>query len=273
MRFFDSRTPRLATLAAAVTCAIATLLASGPVRAIQNPTAAAPPPSRQEIFVFAAASLADVLTEIGKAWEASSGNRPVFNFGASSDLARQVMAGAPADAFLSADTAQMGLLVKQGMVRAGSASDLLSNTLVVIVPASSQARVGAARDLVAFARIALADPQAVPAGVYARGWLEAEGVWSALAERVVPTLHVRAALAAVESGNVDAGIVYKTDAARSSRAKIALEVTGERAPKIVYPVAPLAAAKPAAASFVAYLKSPAAREVFVRHGFRVPEGL
>jgi len=227
---------------------------------------------REEIGVFAAASLADVLTEIGRAWEAASGHHPVFNFGGSSDLARQILAGAPADVFFSADTVQMGLVVRQGLARAADSGDLLSNTLVVIVPASSAARVAAARDLTAFARIALADPEAVPAGVYARSWLEAEGVWSALAERIVPMLHVRAALAAVESGNVDAGIVYKTDAARSSRARIALEVSPERGPKIRYPVAPLAGSKPAAASFVAYLKSAAARAVFVRHGFLVLGG-
>ena len=251
----------------------AAILACAAVAALAGPRAVwsqeSPPSGRGEIFVFAAASLADVLTEIGKGWEAASGSRPVFNFGASSDLARQLLTGAPADVFFSADIAQMDRLVKQGLVRAGDTVELVSNTLVVIVPASSQARVAGASDLSAFARIALADPEAVPAGVYARGWLESEDVWRALAGRLVPMLHVRAALAAVESGNADAGIVYKTDAMRSTRARIAFEVAEERGPKIRYPVAPLASAGPSAASFVAYLKSPAAREVFVRHGFRV----
>jgi molybdate transport system substrate-binding protein len=238
---------------------------AGAVQAPAPATASGP----QEISVYAAASLADVLTEIGKTWQSSSGHRPVFNFGASSDLARQILAGAPADVFFSADAAQMGLAIRQGLVRAGDRTDLLSNTLVVIVPKESAARVAAAQDLASFGKIALADPEAVPAGVYARAWLEAKGVWSALEDRVVPTLHVRAALAAVESGNVDAGIVYKTDAARSTRARIALEVKPDEGPKIVYPLAPLAAAKPAASSFVAYLQTPAAREVFVRHGFLV----
>jgi molybdate transport system substrate-binding protein len=250
----------------------AALLACAGIVALGSPRAAWSQETRAargETFVFAAASLADVLTEIGKGWEAASGSRPVFNFGASSDLARQLMTGAPADVFFSADTAQMNRLIEQGLVRAGDAVELVSNTLVVIVPASSTSRVAGAADLTAFATIALADPEAVPAGVYARGWLESEGLWRTLAERVVPMLHVRAALAAVESGNVDAGIVYKTDAMRSTRARIAFEVAEERGPKIRCPVAPLAAAGPSAASFVAYLKSPAAREVFVRHGFLV----
>ncbi len=263
---------RLAALAAILTCATVAALAGKNAAWGQVPPAPAASPGRGETFVFAAASLADVLTEIGKTWEAASGNHPVFNFGASSDLARQVMAGAPADVFFSADTAQMGLLMRQGLVRAGDSVELISNTLVVIVPASSKARVASAADLSAFARIALADPEAVPAGVYARSWLEAEGVWSALASRIVPTLHVRAALTAVESSNTDAGIVYKTDAVRSTRARIALEVAEERGPRIRYPVAPLAAARPSAAAFVAYLQTPAARAVFVRHGFLVRGG-
>ena len=234
---------------------------------------AEPPKGREDVSVFAAASLADALTEIGTAWEAASGNRASFNFGASSDLARQIRAGAPADVFFSADTAQMDTLERQGLVRAAERHDLLSNTLVVIVPEGRAARVASPRDLAGFETIAIADPQAVPAGVYARTWLEGLGLWDALAPRVVPTLHVRAALAAVESGNAEAGIVYRTDAARSKRARIAFEVEPSQGPPIRYPVAPLATpGREAAAAFVAYLRSPAAREVFVRHGFLVLGG-
>jgi molybdate transport system substrate-binding protein len=272
MPLLDFSKRRLAALAAVLACVAVAALAGKPAGSSQAPPSPSASPGRAETFVFAAASLADVLTEIGKRWEAASGSRPVFNFGASSDLARQAMAGAPADVFFSADTAQMGLLIRQGLVHSGDSVDLLSNTLVVIVPDSSKAKVTGAADLAAFARIALADPEAVPAGVYARSWLETEGLWGTLADRVVPTLHVRAALAAVESGNADAGVVYKTDAIRSTRARIALEVAPERGPAIRYPVAPLAGARPSAASFVAYLKSPAAREVFVRHGFLVRGG-
>jgi len=228
---------------------------------------------REELSVFAAASLADALGEIGKAWQTASGQRALFNFGASSDLSRQIRAGAPADVFFSADAAQMDALEREGLVRAADRTDLLSNTLVVIVPAASAARVSGARDLTAFKTIALADPQAVPAGVYARTWLEGLGLWSQLAPRVVPTLHVRAALAAVESENAEAGIVYRTDAAASTRARIALEVPRAEGPKIVYPVAPLARSTgKRAAAFVAYLRSSEARAVFARRGFLVLGG-
>jgi molybdate transport system substrate-binding protein len=235
--------------------------------------AAEPTAVREELSVFAAASLADALTEIGTAWQAASGNRAVFNFGASSDLARQIRAGAPADVFFSADGAQMDALERQGLVRATERSDLLSNTLVVIVPEDSKARVTSPHDLAGFRTIAIADPQAVPAGVYARSWLQGVKLWDELAPRVVPTLHVRAALAAVESGNVEAGIVYRTDAARSKRVRVVFEVSQQQGPPIRYPVAPLTSSgKPAAASFVSYLRSPAAREIFVRHGFLVLGG-
>jgi len=231
------------------------------------------PVERQELSVFAAASLADALGEIGKAWEAASGRRAVFNFGASSDLSRQIRAGAPADVFFSADEAQMDALEREGLLRAADRHDLLSTTLVVIVPSASAARVSGARDLLAFKTIALADPQAVPAGVYARTWLEGLGLWSEIAPRVVPALHVRAALAAVESENADAGIVYRTDAAASKRARIAFEVPRAEGPKIVYPVAPLSRSpRQAAAAFAAYLRSPQARAVFTRYGFLVLGG-
>jgi molybdate transport system substrate-binding protein len=235
--------------------------------------AAEPNQEREEVSVFAAASLADALAEIGAAWEAAGGSHLVFNFGASSDLARQIRAGAPADVFVSADAAQMDALEREGLVRAADRSDLLSNALVVVVPRASAARVAVPRDLTAFATIALADPQLVPAGVYARAWLEGIGLWDQLRPRVVPTLHVRAALAAVESENVAAGIVYRTDAARSTRARIAFEVPPSQGPPIRYPVAPLATSgKRGAGAFVAYLRSPAARAVFVRHGFLVLGG-
>jgi molybdate transport system substrate-binding protein len=225
------------------------------------------------IAVFAAASLADALREVGGAWAKASGERAVFNFGASSDLSRQIRAGAPADVFFSADAAQMDALEREGLVRAADRHDLLSNTLVVIVPAGSRATVAGPRDLAAFKTIAVADPQAVPAGVYARTWLESLGLWAEMAPRVVPTLHVRAALAAVESENAEAGIVYRTDAAASKRARIAFEVPRGQGPQIRYPVARLVrSTHEAASAFVAYLRSADARAVFARYGFLVLGG-
>jgi molybdate transport system substrate-binding protein len=222
-----------------------------------------------EVMVFAAASLADAVTEVGRAFAASSGHHVAFNFGASSDLARQLRAGAPADVFFSADAAQMDAVEKAGLVRPADRVDVLSNTLVVVVPAGAARRLRGPEEIASLGQIALADPQAVPAGVYARQYLESMGLWRAVADRVVPTLNVRAALAAVESGNVSAGIVYRTDALLSERVQVAYVVPREKGPRIVYVMAPLAAAGPAARALGAFFVSDAADRVYERFGFLV----
>lgn len=222
-----------------------------------------------EVTVFAAASLTDVLREAARGFESSTPHRVSFNFGGSNDLARQIKAGAPAELFFSADKAQMDGVARDGRVGLGDRIDVLSNALVVVVPAASNARVGRAADLQQFGKIALANPQAVPAGIYARTYLQAEGAWDAVKDKVVPTLDVRAALAAVESEHAGAAIVYRTDAALSKRVKVALEVPRERGPRIVYPLALLTGSKPAAALLRDYLVSDAARSLYEKHGFVV----
>jgi len=222
-----------------------------------------------ELTVFAAASLAEALQELARGYEQqATGHRVVLNVGASSDLARQILAGAAADLFFSADRAQMDALERAGLVRGPDRVEVLSNLLVVVVPASSGAALTSAAGLARLHRIAIADPEAVPAGVYARAWLESLGLWSALEERLVPTLNVRAALAAVESGNAEAGIVYRTDAALSRRVRIALTVPAGQGRQIVYVLAPLAASKSAAARELAgRLAGPEARPVYEKYGF------
>jgi len=230
----------------------------------------AAPVAAEEVTVYAAASLTDALKEVAQGFEAKTGHKVVFNLGASNDLARQIRAGAPADVFFSADKAQMDGLEAAGLVRAADRMDVLSNILVVVVPASRTARMSQPSDLLAVRRLALADPEAVPAGVYARTWLQSVGLWDKLKDKVIPTLNVRAALSAVESENADAGIVYRTDAAISKRVKVAFEVPRDKGPAIVYPMAPLAGSrKPAAAELVRYLTSAPAREVYRRYGFIV----
>jgi molybdate transport system substrate-binding protein len=148
--------------------------------------------------------------------------------------------------------------------------NVLSNVLVAVVPSASTARLNGPSDLQTVSRLALADPHAVPAGVYARTWLESIGLWDKLKDKVVPTLNVRAALSAVESENAEAGIVYRTDAAISKRVKVAFEVPRDQGPSIVYPLAPIAGPKkPATAALVRHLTSAAAREVYGRYGFVV----
>jgi len=221
--------------------------------------------------VFAAASLTEALQEIRPRFEAVSADRLVFNFGASSDLARQIKAGAPADVFFSADVAQMDGLEREGLVRRRDRVDVLSNVLVAIVPLKPKLAIHAPRDLLAVERLALASPESVPAGVYARKYLESIGLWQDLEGKVVPTLDVRASLAAVEAEHADAGIVYRTDATISKRVRVAFEVPREKGPAIVYPLAPIAGSKnaEAAAALVRHLIGPEAIAVYKRFGFIV----
>jgi molybdate transport system substrate-binding protein len=224
----------------------------------------------EEVHLYAAASLTDTVKELARTFEKETGHTVVFNFGGSNDLARQIKAGAPADVFFSADETQMDGLQAAGLVRPQDRMDVLSNVLVVVAPAGSTRTIAAPRDLLSIGRLALADPQGVPAGVYARTWLQSIGLWDALHDKVVPMLDVRAALAAVAAENAGAGIVYRTDAAISRRVKVAFEVPRERGPAIVYPLAPIAGSmKPATAALVRHLTSEAARGVYHRFGFVV----
>ncbi len=213
------------------------------------------------------------MKEIGAGFEKQSGVHVSFNFGASNLLARQIEEGAPADIFVSADEAKMDQLQKDGLIDPGSRRDLLGNSLVIVAPADSSLTIETVADLLKpeIRKIALADPAAVPAGIYAREFLTHEGLWEKLKTKVVPTENVRAALAAVESGNVDAAFVYKTDAAISKRVRVIHAVQEKDAPAISYPVAILKESKnrSAAEQFERYLQSPPATEVFERLGFVV----
>jgi molybdate transport system substrate-binding protein len=224
-----------------------------------------------EVHVFAAASLTDVLKEIGTGYQKSSGDKVVFNFAASNFLARQIEAGAPADVFFSADEAQMDALQKKNLIVTQSRRNRLSNSLVIVVGNDTDLKINSARDLIKpeFKRVALADPAGVPAGAYAKAFLEKQNLWAELSRKIVPTENVRAALAAVESGNVEAAIVYKTDAAISKRTKIAFEIPKGETPPIHYPVALVNDSKqPAAAKkFIEYLFAPAATALFQKYRF------
>lgn len=226
-----------------------------------------------ELTVFAAASLTDALQEISAEYEKGGGDRIVLSLGASSMLARQIQEGAPADLFLSADEEKMNGLEKRKLLLSGTRKSVLSNSLVIVVPDDSALKISGAKDLAApsIRALALAEPQSVPAGVYAREYLRKEGVWNQVIDRVVPTENVRGALAAVESGNVDAGIVYKTDARIAKRVRIAYEVPRAQGPAISYPFAVLAGSKrpEAARKLLAYLESPKALAIFRKHGFLI----
>ncbi len=224
-----------------------------------------------ELNVFAAASLTDVLQQLATNYEKASGDHLVFNFGASSVLARQIIEGAPADVFFSADEAKMDDLQKQGLILPDTRKSRLSNRLVIVVARDGAPAVHSPADLAgpAVKRVALADPQTVPAGIYSRQYLEQLNLWNAVEPKVIATDNVRAALAAVESGNVEAGMVYKTDAAISRKVRIVFEVPAGDGPKISYPMAVIKDSRQpkAARQFLEYLDSDAAGRVFEMNGF------
>ena len=226
-----------------------------------------------EILVSAAASLSDVLKEISGGYQAKSKHTVRFNFGPSNGFARQIEEGAPADLFFSADLPQMDTLDKNGRLEPGTRKNLLSNQLVIIVPADSKLAISSPKDLLKadVKKIALAEPTSVPVGVYSSKYLTDEGLWDQVKPKVVPVQDVRATLASVESGNVEAGFVYKTDAAISKKVKIVYEVPVEKGPKITYPAAIVKESKrkDAARDFMTYIQSPAAKDAFKRYGFVV----
>lgn len=233
------------------------------------------PVRAEEIIVSAAASLTDALREIGKAYQLKSQNKATFNLGSSSELARQIDEGAPADIFFSADLEKMESLEKKGRIERGSQKNLLSNQLVIVIPRSSKLTIRSPMDLLRadVERIALAEPSSVPVGIYAKKYLEGEGLWEKIQYKVVPVLDVRAALASVESENADAGFVYKTDAAISKKVEVVYEVPREKGPRIIYPVALIKESrrKGAAQDFIRFLSSDSGKKIFEKYGFTVLE--
>jgi molybdate transport system substrate-binding protein len=222
--------------------------------------------------VLAAASLQESMNAAADAWVKHGHVRPVISFAASSALARQVEAGAPADLFASADEAWMDELQTKGLLAAGSRSDFLGNRLVIVAPINGRAHVPArgaalARVLGAGA-LAMADPDSVPAGKYGKAALIRLGAWDAVASHVVRAENVRAALALVERGAAPFAIVYATDARASKLVRIAGVFPAGSHPPIVYPLARLKASTNAEGEgFRRFLLSREGRAIFVRFGF------
>jgi len=227
-----------------------------------------------EILVFAAASLTDALEEIDAAFTARSGVKVKASFAASSVLAKQIEAGAPADVFLSADREWMDYLQQRGLLKAGTRHDLLGNALVLIAPADSTLELQIAKGFnlagaLAGGRLSTGDPDSVPAGIYAKAALTQLGVWQSVADRLARAENVRAALAYVARGETPLGIVYKTDAQAEQRVRVVGVFPADSHPPITYPVALTAAARPPAPRYAEFLHSAAAHEAFVRRGFTV----
>ena len=231
------------------------------------------PAAGDELLVFAAVSLRDALAEIGADFAVATPHHARFNFAGSNLLALQIQAGARADCFISADEAQMDSLVARGLIHQATRRSLLSNRLVIVTAADGALQLNSAAGLDndRVTRIAIAEPASVPAGRYAKAYLERSGLWTRLAPRMLPTENVRAALAAVAAGNADAAFVYRTDVVTSERVRIACEVPAEASAGISYSMAALREGRsPVAADvFLAWLASSAAAAVFTRHGFIV----
>ncbi|MBV9007713.1 MAG: molybdate ABC transporter substrate-binding protein [Verrucomicrobia bacterium] len=219
------------------------------------------------LLVSAAASLTDVMKEVAEKFEQQTGEKVVLNFGASSMLARQIEESAPADIFISADEAQMDRLDKAHLIDHSTRFDLLTNRLVVV--ARPGVAVHTLADLEKLDRIVLADPRSVPAGVYAKAVVTAAGLWEKLQAKIVPAENVRAALAIVQSGNADAGFVYATDARSAPGLSVALSISPDRSPRIVYPAAIIirSAHPEEAKRFLAFIRQE--QEVFQRAGFGI----
>ncbi len=224
----------------------------------------------EPLHVSAAVSLTEALQKVASRWM-QGGHQVTLNFAASNVLARQVVEGAPTDVFLSADEAQMDRLVQAGAVDPDDRLDLLSNQLVVITPAGRTlpGDLPAVLASTRVKRVAIGDPQGVPAGVYAKQWLIEAGLWREVEPKIVPAVSVRAALAAVEAANADAGIVYRTDIVRHDAVTRAYAVPIDEGPRIVYPVAIVKRTRnrPAAQAFLTFLQSREATAIFRDEGF------
>jgi molybdate transport system substrate-binding protein len=221
--------------------------------------------------------LSDPLTEIEKSWAAQTGHAAALDFAASSFLARQIEASGGADIFISADRDWMDYLDSRNLIKHSSRTDLLGNHLVLIEPASSHATITLAPgfDLLNSlqgGRLAMADPDSVPAGKYGKAALTTLGIWSSLADHMAEAANVRVALAYVARGEPPFGIVYTTDALSEPRVRIAATFPDSSYPPIVYPAALTGSAKPLAAEFLRYLSGPRASAIFLKDGFVVLAG-
>jgi molybdate transport system substrate-binding protein len=229
-----------------------------------------------DVIVFAAASLKDALDSINGDWRKATGKHATISYAASSALAKQIEADAPADVFISADLDWMDYLAKKNLIVPSSRHNLLGNVLVLIAPADRRAGdVDIKPDfplaqLLNGGKLAMADPASVPAGKYGKAALTKLGVWDSVAGSVAAAENVRACLLLVARDEAPYGIVYKTDAAIEPKVRIVGTFPADAVPPIIYPIAQTTSSKnPDAAAFVAYLSAPDATKQIEHYGFSV----
>lgn len=225
----------------------------------------------RQVIVGAAVSLTEALEDAGREYQNRTGARVTFNFGPSNFVATQVINGAPMDLFISADDLQMDRAIAGGGIDQASRVPLLSNSLVIVMRSERATRWSEPSPLLSAAirRVAIGDPAAVPAGIYAKRYLEQHAMWTALQERLLPSVSVRAALAAVATGGADAGIVYATDVRTQRDVSVVYDVPVNAAPRIIYPAAVTRHAHHAdeARAFLSFLRTADAAAIFTRYGF------
>lgn len=223
-------------------------------------------------LVFAASSMTDVLNQIAKDYEAETGKKVTFSFAASSVLARQIEAGSPAAMFISADKDWMDYVSDKGLMKSDTRKDLVGNELVLIAPADTTTGVTIAPnmnllDALGGGRLAVGDPDSVPAGKYARAALTSLHVWGSVVDHLALAENVRVALAYVARGETPYGIVYTTDAISQPKVRIVGTFPSDSHLPIVYPVALTKSAGVGAAAFEAYLSGAKAKARFTAAGF------
>lgn len=236
------------------------------------------PASRVELIVSAAASLTDSLEEIQAGFEQNNPRiKLTFNYGASGTLQQQIEQGAPSDVFISAGKKQMDALVAKRLVDGEWQSTLLTNELVVVIPADAEARGVSVKSPEQLAdpevkKLAVGQPDTVPAGAYAKEALTHYRLWDTLQPKIVYAKDVRQVMGYVETGNTEAGIVYRTDALSSTKVKVAFTVDPQSYQPIEYPMGLVKGTKhpEEAKKLYAYLQSEAAAAVFAKYGFRLP---
>jgi molybdate transport system substrate-binding protein len=234
---------------------------------------ASPAVAQDTLTVFAAASLRNALDDVNAAFTKASNVKVTASYAATSALAKQLEAGAPADVFLSADLKWMDYAVEKKLVKADTRFNLLGNKLVLIAGKDSKLgtqQIGQGFDIVKLAgngRIAVADTKAVPAGRYAKAALEKLGIWSAAEPKLAQAENVRATLAYVARGETPIGIVYETDAKVEPNVKIVGYFPDGSYPPVTYPAAATVNAKTAASKYLDFLRTGPAKAVFEKYGF------
>lgn len=228
-----------------------------------------------EVTVFAAASMKNAMDEISKEWEAKTGNTAAVSLAGSSNLARQIQQGAPADIFISANTEWMDTLESEGLIVTDTRFDLLGNSIVLIAHGNDAKPVEIApgfdlAGMLGEKRLAMALVDAVPAGIYGKAALTSLGIWDDIEPKVAQADNVRAALAFVSTGEAPMGIVYATDAVADENVTVVGSFPDDTHPPIVYPAAAITSSKnPLSTEFLDFLRADVAKTAFERQGFTV----